>query len=55
MRYVNQASVLAATGGSYVIGGLAAAAAALALGAIGVLFIAARRRRSDRLAVRRAP
>jgi hypothetical protein len=55
VRYVNHASVLAAVGGSYVVGGLAIAAAVLALGGISVLFIAARRRRSDRLAVRRTP
>jgi hypothetical protein len=54
MRYTRSGSaVLAAAGSTYVAGSLAATAAILGFGAAAVFVLASRRRRHDRLAVRR--
>lgn len=53
MKYTNGASLAGVTGGTYLVGGLAAAAFMLVAGSVVVLFVAARRRRSDRVAISR--
>lgn len=55
MRYTERGSVLAAAGGTYLIGSMTAAAIVLALGGLTVLILAARRRGRDRHAIRRRP